>query len=111
MPTLLGTFSGGVYSPPEESSAGYEPSPTDVAASTSSVMLMDANDERKNGMVYNDSFDWLYISFVDPATASGGYVVAVPPGGYYELPYPTYRGAVYGIWDGASGYARVTEVT
>lgn len=81
-----------------------------VAASITSVTLQAANQQRAAWRVFNDSETaTLYIKL--GATASlTSFSHALPPKGSWALDVP-YAGVIDGIWDIASGTARVTEVT
>ena len=83
-----------------------------VSASLSNVTLLASNANRKGAMVFNDSATAsLFLKF--GATASStSFTVKLAPGGYFEAPVPViYTGIIDGIWDIASGSARVTEVS
>jgi hypothetical protein len=82
---------------------------TNVAGSASSVTLIASNASRRGAMVANDSAAALYIKYGATASISS-FTVKVAAGGYFELPQPVYTGVVDGIWDSATGNARVTEV-
>jgi hypothetical protein len=82
--------------------------PANVSASASSVTLAAANASRKRLQVFNDSSAALYLKHGSGASATS-FTVKVAAGGYYEMPQPVYPGIVTGIWDSATGAARVTE--
>lgn len=82
---------------------------TSVAASVVSVSLLVANAARLGATIQNDGADNLYLCL--GATSSlAAFTVKIPPQGYYEVPY-RYTGAISGIWDVATGSARITELT
>lgn len=85
-----------------------------VAASITSVTILAANASRRGFSVVNDSTSTgtLYLRYGATAatTASGGYIVPLPPGAYYEDPFH-FSGQVKGIWSTAVGFANVMEVT
>jgi hypothetical protein len=85
---------------------------SNVAASTSSVTLFAASDISRGRNVTNDSpAATLYLKFGTTASLTS-YTVKIPPGGYFEFPRPApYAGRVDGIWDIASGSARLTETS
>jgi hypothetical protein len=84
---------------------------TTVAASTSTGVLLALNTARTGASVMNDSTSGtLYLAFAATASTSA-YTVKIAPGQFYELPTPVYTGAVSGIWDIASGNARISELT
>lgn len=80
-----------------------------VGGSASAVTLLAANLSRVTASVYNDSTSALYIKAGSGATTSD-FSVKVLAGGYFEVP-SGYRGILTGIWDSATGNARVTEYT
>ena len=82
---------------------------TNVAASASSVTVLAANANRLMATIDNDSTVNLYAKFGATASTSS-FTVKIPAGAYYELP-GNYTGIVDGIWDSATGNARVTELT
>ena len=62
-------------------------------------------------IVYNDSTEILYLKYGATASTTS-YTVQIPAGGYWEMPFPIYTGAIDGIWaNNASGVARITELT
>lgn len=80
-----------------------------VAASASSVTLLAANADRKQAVIVNDSSDAvLYVKYGVTASATS-YTFQVQPTQTLILPLPIYTGRIDGIWDSASGAARVTE--
>jgi len=83
-----------------------------VASSATTVTLLAANTSRKGASIYNASTAILYVQEGGAASiASGGYNVAIPASGYYELPTPVYKGVLNGIWASANGYAQMKENT
>jgi hypothetical protein len=83
---------------------------SNVAASATNVTLLSSNSSRLGAMVFNDSSATLSLKFGATATSTS-FTVQVPPGGYFEFPQPIYTGIVDGIWDSATGNARLTEMT
>jgi hypothetical protein len=80
---------------------------TSVSASATSVAIFASNPSCRGRAVRNDSAAALYLEFGGAATTES--CVKLDPGDYYEFQAPRFAGAVYGIWDSATGYARVTE--
>lgn len=87
-----------------------DPTVTSVAASTSAVTLFSTSGDVSTRQVHNDSTAVLYIKY-GTAAATTDFTVKVPADGYFEFPYPVYRGATTGIWSAANGSARCTEVS
>ena len=86
---------------------------TGVAASATSVTILASNTARRGATVCNDTSSaalHLRLSATAATAASGGYTVALLGGGYYEVPFG-YTGQIVGIWDTATGFANVTELT
>lgn len=81
-----------------------------VASSTTSTKLADARYNRSGLSIFNDSTAILYVKFGE-AASSTSFTVKLIAGAFYEAPFPCYQGDVFGIWDAANGYARVTEVS
>lgn len=83
----------------------------DVASAISSAQLLAANTARRLVFITNDDANTLYVKYGQTASATD-YNVAIPGGGYWEMPAPIYTGRLDGIWSAdGSGYARVTEET
>ena len=82
---------------------------SNVASSASSVTLLASNASRLGATITNDSTAILYVKFGASASTSS-YVVRMPSNAYYEVPF-RYTGLIAGIWDSATGNARVTEMT
>lgn len=90
-----------------------EPSGTatlsNVAGSASSVTLLSANTGRLGATIVNDSTANLYVKFGTTASTTS-YTVLLGASAYYEVPFQ-YTGRIDGIWDSATGNARITELT
>jgi hypothetical protein len=95
-----------------------------VAASVTSVTLKAANSAavgtsmgRMGLIVFNDSTTAnLYLAYAATAAITatapaGAFSYKIVPGQTWEMPSPLYGGLVSGIWDVASGNARITELT
>ena len=82
---------------------------SNVGGSGTTVTLLAANTNRVTASVFNDSTAALYICAGAGASTSN-FSVKVLPGGYFEVP-SGYRGILTGVWDSATGNARVTEYT
>lgn len=82
-----------------------------ASASLSSVSLLAANTNRLRFSVYNDSATAkLYLRLDASAATTTNNVTILQPAGYFEPPV-NYTGEVRGIWDIASGAARIGEYT
>lgn len=84
---------------------------TNVAASTTSVTVLAANTARLGLVIVNDSTVNLFIKFGATASATS-FTYKLIPGATLEYPQGAivYTGRIDGIWDAASGTARVTEL-
>lgn len=83
---------------------------TSVASSAASVAILAANAARLGATVVNDGSNNLYMRLNAGAATTATFTVKIAAGGYYELPF-RYTGAITGIWDVATGSARITELT
>jgi uncharacterized membrane protein len=84
---------------------------TSVNASVSNVLLLAANANRKTAIFFNDStLDSLRLKLGSVASNTS-FTVLIDAGGYYELPNPVYTGQIDGIWSGATGAVRITELS
>lgn len=81
---------------------------TSVPAGIASTTLLPANDARRGGTIYNDSSAALFIKMGAAASASS-FTFKAGTQTYYEIPF-NYTGLVTGVWETATGFARVTEV-
>jgi hypothetical protein len=79
-----------------------------VATSTSPATLFAATGAAANRLIFNDAAAVLYVKF-GTAASSTDYTVQVAANGYYELPEPTYSGAVTGTLASGTGTARCTS--
>ena len=93
-----------------EPAAAPNSATSSVAASASNVLLLASNADRRGATVYNDSNQTLFLKLGVTASLSD-FTVRMIKRAYYEVPYD-YTGQIDGIWEsGASGNARVTELT
>lgn len=81
---------------------------TSVSASATAVTLKAANNSRLGLTVFNDSSAALYIKEGAGASTSD-FKVKLAAGDYWEMEEPIYFGLVSGIWESATGAARITE--
>lgn len=82
---------------------------TSVAGSGSNVTLLAANANRMGATVFNDSTVSLFLKLGATASASS-FTARLFPQSYYEVPFE-YAGIIDGIWESATGNARITELT
>lgn len=84
------------------------PTQSSVAASATNVTLLAANANRLGATIYNDSSVNLFLKL--GATASStSFTCKIAAAGYYEIPF-AYTGIIDGLWDSATGNARITEL-
>lgn len=93
------------FAPPSSATATL----SNVAGSATSVTILAANALRKTAILFNDSSAALYLKFGATASATD-FSYKVFPNGTWEMPDVTYTGIIDGIWDSATGTARVTEL-
>lgn len=84
--------------------------PARVASSVTVVTLLAANTSRRSAAIFNESTAILYVKHGATATITD-YTLQIPALGYYELPFPLYRGIITGLWASANGAAQITEGT
>lgn len=84
-----------------------------VASSLSPILLLSASqDQRSHAAIFNHSNASLYVKFGGNAgmanTGSlGVFDHKITSGTLYDLPKPIWQGEVWGVWDGAGGWAMV----
>lgn len=84
---------------------------SNVAASATNVTVLAANTARKRLIIHNDSTSKVRLKF--GATASStSFTLALNAYETYESPpFNIYTGIIDGIWETATGSARVTEMS
>ena len=80
-----------------------------VSAAVTTTALIASNTSRLGASVFNDSTSAMYVNLGASASTTA-FVVKLAAASYYEIPFG-YTGAVNGIWDTATGAARVCEFT
>lgn len=80
-----------------------------VSGATTTTALIASNSARIGASIFNDSTSALYVNLGASASTTA-FVVKLAAASYYEVPFG-YTGAVNGIWDTATGAARVCEFT
>jgi hypothetical protein len=82
-----------------------------VTLAAASAAVVGTSPGRMGMVVVNDSTTaTLYLAYAATASLTA-YTYKVLPGQTFEMPSPLYSGLVSGIWDVASGNARVTTLT
>lgn len=82
-----------------------------VAASLTAVTILNANVNRRGASVFNDSVAAiLKLALGTADVSSTNFTVEMTAGSYYEIPFD-FTGRISGIWNVASGAARVSELT
>ena len=89
-------------------STNIPPNFFNVPASTSSVMLISNNPDRKMVVIFNDSTSKMYLNLGTPATTSQ-FKVKLAPQGYFEFTIPIFLGSINAVWDSTDGFAKVSE--
>jgi len=85
------------------------PTTSSVAASLANVTLLAANVDRLGTAILNDSATATLHLKLGATASLTDFTVKIGPDAYYEVPF-NYVGIIDGIWDIASGSARITEV-
>ena len=91
-----------------QAARGATPTTSSVSASASSVQIAASDTTRIFVHVYNYSSANLYLTLGSGPAVVGQGIWLAPGGQYHE---DKYSGAIYGIWDSATGNASVTKVT
>ena len=87
-----------------------------VAGSATPVLILSASQEqRAHASVFNDANASLFLKFgsnknMGMSGSAQIYDVKVTSGSYFELPKPIWQGEVWGVWDVATGWARVLQL-
>lgn len=84
---------------------------SNVSASASSVTVLALNTARKSAIIYNDSTVGVYLKFGSAASATSFTYRLETKRTLIVDGIPAYTGIITGIWDSATGTARVTELT
>ncbi len=83
---------------------------SNVAASATSVTVLAANTSRVGATITNDSTSDVYLKYGSSASTTS-YTYLLPAGAWWSYEGEYYNGIITGIWNTATGNARVTEVT
>lgn len=82
---------------------------TQVAQSTTSVVIAGTNSGRKGLTIYNDTGGTMYIRNDGGVASTTQYTTQIPTGTAYVM-QPVYIGAITGIWASAgAGTAKVSD--
>jgi hypothetical protein len=79
-----------------------------VAASVTSIILVNPNPSRRSLTIFNNSNAHLFICTSATATQATA-ICRIVPYGYYEMPNPVLLDIISGIWDSAHGNASIYE--
>lgn len=93
----------------ENTDKGVTATRSTVAGAAANTLILASNAARQGATVFNDSTAILYLALGTVAASFTSYTVQIAAGGYYEVP-AKYSGEIRGIWDSATGNARVTEI-
>jgi hypothetical protein len=94
--------------------ASVAASATSVTLAAASVAVLGSSAGRMGLVVVNDSASGtLYLAYKATAAITGAsaYTYKIAPGETWTMPAPLYNGAISGIWDVASGAARITALS
>lgn len=81
-----------------------------VSATTNAVLILSASEFRTHASVFNHSPAGLYIGFGMVPTINF-FDVKLASGTFFEIQRPIWRAEVYGVWDAASGFAMIHDVS
>jgi len=83
--------------------------PISVDSSSSAVLILPANTNRKGVTIFNNSTATLYLALGFTASLTS-FTVKITASSYYEVPY-YFIGVISGIWNAVNGNALITELT
>jgi len=81
---------------------------TNVASAVTTGVLLAANLDRLGVILFNDSNRALLLKYGATASATS-FTYRIPAKATWEMPL-VFTGTVHGIWEGANGFARITEL-
>lgn len=85
---------------------------TSVAQTTSSVLFLAANANRRGFSLYNDTGAKCYVAMAGTASSTAFSTLLAMNAGYEPIQTAVYKGAISGMWaSGNSGFMRITELT
>lgn len=88
--------------------SALHPTTVRVVASTTSVQLITAADDREGIAINNRSTATLYLSFTSPATEASSFLAMAPNSFLLFDRQLIIASSVYGIWSAENGAAHVT---
>ena len=80
-----------------------------ISASLNNQTLIAGNPNRLGIAIYNDSDFYLFFKFGSIASQTD-YTLKMEPNTYYETIPFHYVGVIDGVWNGVTGFARITEL-
>ena len=84
--------------------------PSQLASAATSAQVVAANKSRKGLLLTNTDANTCRVKYGATASATS-FTVAIPSGGYWEMPQPIYTGRIDAIWDAdGSGVLAITEL-
>jgi hypothetical protein len=101
-------INGDLYDEFLVSTSALNPTTTRVVASTSSVLLITAANDREGIAINNRSTATLFLSFTNPATDANSFLAMAPNSFLLFDRQLIIASAIYGIWSAANGAAHVT---
>lgn len=95
--------------PVTSNTAARTPTTTSINGTSSSVLILASNANRKGLTISNVSTSKCYLSFSNPATVANSFI-EMHPGSFVLFDQQLIvTNAIYGIWTNANGAAQVTE--
>ena len=84
---------------------------SNVTSAATSTSILSSNTSRRGFFIVNDANRPMYLKLGTTASVTS-YTVMLVPAAFWEMPLPTYTGAITAIWDSSpTGSARVTELS
>lgn len=101
-------INGDIYDEFLVTTTALHPTTTQIAASTASVQLVAAAEDREGIAINNRSTATLYLSFTSPATADNSFLAMAPNSFLLFDRQLIIASAVHGVWSAVNGAAHVT---
>jgi hypothetical protein len=79
-----------------------------VNASTVQVTLLNQNTDRNGVLFFNNSTADFYFNYGTVVTTNA-YTLKMTSQSYWEMPTPTYKGQIVGLWSSVNGELQITE--
>lgn len=81
-----------------------------TVATTGSVKLVGAAQDREGLYIYNNGGNTIYIAFGSPANSANNMTLQIAAFSTWTMTWPTFLGEIWGIRNAGSGTCLVTEL-